>query len=63
MFTVEVRKEKFGSSKIYKLALDGKPITINGTGKQTRDFIYIDDLVTLLNVVAKSQTLVGSFFR
>jgi UDP-glucose 4-epimerase len=25
--------------------LDGEPVTINGTGQQTRDFVYVDDVV------------------
>jgi UDP-glucose 4-epimerase len=28
-----------------KAMLDGKPITINGDGRQTRDFVFVDDVV------------------
>lgn len=32
--------------RFFEQALTGKPITIYGTGKQTRDFTWIDDVVT-----------------
>ncbi len=31
--------------KFFKSAIDNKPITVFGTGKQTRDFTYIDDII------------------
>jgi len=34
-------------------ALDGRPITVFGDGEQSRDFIYVDDVVTAL--IAASQ--------
>jgi nucleoside-diphosphate-sugar epimerase len=47
--------DSLGASKGYKIlnsfiekSLDGQPITLFGTGEQTRDFIYIDDLTALL---------------
>jgi UDP-glucose 4-epimerase len=44
-------------AKFIKLALDGQTCEIYGTGKQTRDFIYISDLIEA--VVKASQADVG----
>lgn len=32
-------------AKFFRQALEGKPITVYGSGKQTRDFTYVDDVV------------------
>jgi UDP-glucose 4-epimerase len=47
--------DSIGASRGYKIlnsfiekSLAGQPITLFGTGEQTRDFIYIDDLTALL---------------
>jgi dTDP-glucose 4,6-dehydratase len=39
-----------------KQALDGEPITVNGTGRQTRSLCYVDDTVDALVRLAKSDT-------
>jgi dTDP-glucose 4,6-dehydratase len=36
--------------------LDGAPITVNGTGRQTRSLCYVDDTVDALLRLAKSDT-------
>ncbi len=41
-------------AKFFRQALEGKPITVFGTGKQTRDFTYIDDVVDATIRVAES---------
>jgi nucleoside-diphosphate-sugar epimerase len=35
--------------------LDGQPITIFGDGKQTRDFIYVNDVVQALQLASRSE--------
>lgn len=41
-------------AKFLKLAINNKPVEIYGDGTQTRDFIYIDDLI---NAVLKAATV------
>jgi UDP-glucose 4-epimerase len=45
----------------FRQALDGKPLPILGDGKQTRDFIYVDDIVSALQFVAHEKELTGTF--
>lgn len=45
--------------KFLKLKKEGKPLTIYGDGKQTRDFIYIYDVIEALILAIKSKK-VGS---
>lgn len=40
-------------------ALKGEPLTITGTGYETRDFTYIDDIVTATILAAESNKAVG----
>lgn len=40
--------------------LAGKPVLINGTGKQTRDFVYVGDIVRA-NLLAAQKNAVGEF--
>ncbi len=42
-------------AKFFKLALEGKPLEIYGDGNQTRDFIYIDDLIYAIVLSVKSD--------
>ena len=44
-----------------KRAIDGEPITIFGDGEQTRDFIYVKDIVLALAHVAERPNLNGVF--
>ena len=40
--------------------LTGKPPVINGDGKQTRDYVYISDVVTA-NLMATEKNIIGEF--
>jgi len=40
--------------------ITGQPITINGLGKQTRDFVFVDDIVSA-SIMALEQDKVGIF--
>lgn len=43
-----------------KQLLRSLPLTINGTGKQTRDFVYVDDVVRA-NLLAMQKEVQGTF--
>lgn len=45
----------------FREALAGRPITIHGDGSQTRDFIYVSDIVDALDFVARQPGLSGVF--
>lgn len=43
-------------AKFIKRALNGEELIVNGSGNQTRDFVYIDDLVDAIKKSAVSNT-------
>lgn len=43
-------------------AMDGKPITVYGEGRQTRDYVFIDDVVDAFVRVAISEKANNDFF-
>ena len=45
----------------FREALAGRPLTIFGDGGQTRDFIYVDDIVGALGFAAERPGLTGVF--
>lgn len=45
--------------KFISLALAGKPLTIHGAGKQTRDFTYVDDMVRAFLIMGSHPKAVG----
>jgi nucleoside-diphosphate-sugar epimerase len=47
--------------KFITLALAGKDLTVHGTGKQSRDFTYIDDMVDAFMLMGSHKDAVGKF--
>ncbi len=50
-------------AKFIKQALAGEPLVIYGDGTQTRDFIYIDDLINALVLSATQKGIGGEIFQ
>lgn len=50
-------------AKFIKQALAGEPLEIYGDGKQTRDFIYIDDLIEAVRLAAEVNSAAGQTFQ
>jgi UDP-glucose 4-epimerase len=50
-------------AKFIKQAMAGEPLEIYGDGKQTRDFIYIDDLVRAINLAVVKDSVGGEVFQ
>ena len=49
-------------SAFFSKANAGEPLTVDGDGKQTRDFVYVDDVVRA-NLLAAETTAVGEAFN
>ena len=50
-------------AKFIKRAIDGQPLEIFGSGNQTRDFIFIDDLINALYLAATNSDVGGETFQ
>ena len=50
-------------SKFIRQALQGKPLEIYGDGSQTRDFIYIGDLISAIRLAAIAPGIGGELFQ
>ena len=50
-------------AKFIKKAIDGKTLEIYGDGAQTRDFIYIDDLIDAIILASKKNNIGGEIFQ
>lgn len=50
-------------AKFIKNALEGRPLTIYGDGRQTRDFIFIDDLIDAIFQAALTPNVGGEIFQ
>jgi UDP-glucose 4-epimerase len=44
-------------------ALSGEPLVITGTGEETRDFVYVDDLVSALCLLSRHPDACGEAFN
>ncbi len=45
--------------KFIELALKNKPLTVHGTGRQSRDFTYVDDMVDAFMIMGKDKKAIG----
>lgn len=60
----QLTKSESGVIAIFtKLALQGKNLTIYGDGKQTRDFVFISDLVSGLLAAGETEAANGGVFN
>jgi len=50
-------------AKFIKEAINGESLIINGDGNQTRDFIYIDDLINAIILASESPNIGGEVFQ
>lgn len=56
-----LRKQLFWD--LYQKSIHGDRITLFGTGNETRDFIYIDDLLQIIDLVIENSTFQGSIYN
>jgi nucleoside-diphosphate-sugar epimerase len=45
--------------KFIDLALNNKPLTIHGSGKQSRDFTYVDDMIDAFLIMGRHKSAIG----
>ena len=45
--------------KFIRMALKNEPITIHGTGKQSRDFTYVDDMIRAFLIMGEDKKAIG----
>ncbi len=48
---------------LYQKAIQGDIISLFGTGEETRDFIYIDDLLQIIDLVIQNSHFQGSIYN
>jgi UDP-glucose 4-epimerase len=48
---------------LYQKALQNDVVSLFGTGNETRDFIYIDDLLQIIDLVIQHSTFQGSIYN
>jgi UDP-glucose 4-epimerase len=56
-----LRKQLFWD--LYQKAIQQGPVSLFGTGNETRDFIYIDDLIQIINLVIQNSPFNGSIYN
>jgi len=60
----QMRHSQFGVVNWFvRLALEGRPIPIFGTGRILRDFLYVDDCVDALVAAAREPSVVGEILN
>jgi len=50
-------------AKFIRQAINAEPLEIYGDGRQTRDFIYIDDLIRAIQLAANTDGIGGEIFQ
>ena len=50
-------------AKFIRNAIDGEPLVVYGDGSQTRDFIYIEDLIRAVLLASEVPNVGGKFFK
>ena len=50
-------------AKFIRRAFAGEPLQIFGDGRQTRDFVYIDDLVQAIQLATMVDNIGGEIFK
>ena len=48
---------------LYQKAIQGDEVSLFGTGSETRDFIYIDDLLQIIDLVIQNSSFQGSIYN
>jgi UDP-glucose 4-epimerase len=56
-------KEHNAVPRSIRRALEGKPLEIYGDGSQTRDFVYIEDLIRAVKLAATTEGVGGEIFQ
>ena len=46
-----------------RAAVQGRPLTVNGSGDQVRDFIFVDDVVRAIRAAIESPAAIGEVFQ
>lgn len=60
----QMRHSRFGVANWFvRLALDGEPIKVFGTGTIKRDFLYVDDCVRAFLMIAATESAYGEVFN
>lgn len=49
--------------RLIRQALRGEPLTVYGSGKQTRSFIWVSDVVTALIDLLRNETTIGQIYN
>lgn len=50
-------------AQFIRSGLDGRPLVVDGDGRQTRDFIHVSDLVTALVAAARADGVAGGVYH
>lgn len=48
---------------LYQKSLESEEVSLFGNGNETRDFIYIDDLIQILDLVIQNSTFQGTIYN